>query len=222
MHFRNTGSAPGVLGQQANLGINGDDRSLSSIGVGWPTPDRPAIQSEAVVAPGELGTFRFTLRAPSTPGTYALHLRPVIDGLTWMEDQGVFMSMTVDFGYHSAWAGQSAYPMLRANEVSEPLTISFTNRGTRAWVQGATGEQANLGIGGDDQSWSALGVSWLSANRPARQSESVVAPGAVGSFTFQIRAPSTPGTYAIYLRPVIDGVTWMEDDGVFLIIDVAP
>jgi hypothetical protein len=225
MHFRNTGGAPwvrGVLGQQANLGINGDDRSLSSIGVGWPTPDRPAIQSEAVVAPGELGTFRFTLRAPSTPGTYALHLRPVIDGLTWMEDQGVFMSMTVDFGYHSAWAGQSAYPKLRANEVSGPLTISFTNRGTRAWVQGATGEQANLGIGGDDQSWSALGVSWLSANRPARQSESVVAPGAVGSFTFQIRAPSTPGTYAIYLRPVIDGVTWMEDDGVFLFVDVAP
>jgi hypothetical protein len=50
----------------------------------------------------------------------------------------------------------------------------------------------------------------------------VVAPGAVGSFTFQIRAPSTPGTYAIYLRPVIDGVTWMEDDGVFLFVDVAP
>jgi hypothetical protein len=211
-----------VLGAQANLGINGDDRTLSAIGVGWPTPDRPAIQAEAVVAPGELGTFRFTLRAPATPGTYALHLRPVIDGLTWMEDEGVFMAMTVDFGYHSAWAGQSAYPVLRPNEVSSPLTISFTNGGSRPWNLGAAGQQANLGIGDDDQSWAALGVNWLSANRPAHQSESAVAPGAIGTFTFQVRAPSEPGTYQIYVRPVIDGVTWMEDDGVFLIITVAP
>jgi hypothetical protein len=54
------------------------------------------------------------------------------------------------------------------------------------------------------------------------QSESVVAPGTTGTFTFQIRAPSTPGTYAIHLRPVIDGVTWLEDYGVFLYVTVLP
>ena len=36
------------------------------------------------------------------------------------------------------------------------------------------------------------------------------------TFTFQVRAPSAPGLYAIHLRPVIDAVTWMEDQGVFL------
>jgi hypothetical protein len=35
-----------------------------------------------------------------------------------------------------------------------------------------------------------------------------------------VRAPSTPGVYAINLRPVIDGVVWMEDQGVFLIVTV--
>jgi hypothetical protein len=224
MHFRNTGSATwvrGSLGAQANLGINGDDRSLSSIGIGWPTPDRPAIQAETTVAPDGIGTFRFTLRAPATPGTYAVHLRPVIDGLTWMEDQGVYMVITVDLGFHSSWAGQSDYPVLRPNEVSGPLTISFTNRGTRPWVQGAA-QQANLGINGDDQSWADLGIDWPTADRPARQAQAVVAPGTVGSFSFRIKAPSTPGVYAIHLRPVIDGLTWMDDDGVFLYITVTP
>jgi hypothetical protein len=28
--------------------------------------------------------------------------------------------------------------------------------------------------------------------------------------------------YSIHLRPVIDGTTWMEDEGVFLIITVLP
>ena len=47
-------------------------------------------------------------------------------------------------------------------------------------------------------------------------------PGAVGTFVFEVRAPMTPGTYAINLRPVIDGVTWMEDQGVFLYVTVVP
>jgi len=30
-----------------------------------------------------------------TPGLYAIHLRPVIDAVTWMEDEGVFLYITV-------------------------------------------------------------------------------------------------------------------------------
>lgn len=45
-----------------------------------------AIQSEATVAPGAVATFTFGVRAPETPGLYRLHLRPVIDGNTWLED----------------------------------------------------------------------------------------------------------------------------------------
>ncbi|HLQ06097.1 MAG TPA: hypothetical protein VK197_10675, partial [Verrucomicrobiae bacterium] len=70
--------------------------------------------------------------------------------------------------------------------------------------------------------WAALGVNWLSANRVAAQTEATVVPGGTGTFTFQVRAPMTPGTYAITLRPVIDAVTWMEDEGVFLYVTVIP
>jgi hypothetical protein len=82
------------------------------------------------------------------------------------------------------------------------------------------GQQANLGVVNDNNMWSALGVGWLSANRVAGQAETAVAPGSLATFTFQVRAPATPGVYRIALRPVIDGTTWMEDNGVFLVITV--
>ncbi len=225
VRFRNTGTAAwlrGAPGQQANLGINGDDRTFAALGmsVSWLAPDRPAAQSEASVAPGAIATFTFTVRAPASPGTYRIPLRPVIDGRVWMEDQGVYLLVTSDAGYHSRWVAQSPYPTLRAGALSGPLFIGFTNTGTRTWVKGAPGQQANLGVVADDETWAPLGVGWLSANRVAAQSEASVAPGATGSFVFQVRAPSTPGVYRIALRPVIDGTVWMEDEGVFLVVTV--
>ena len=223
VRFRNTGSEAwtrGVLGRQANLGINGDDRSQSALGVGWPTPDRPAIQTETSVAPGAIATFTFQVRAPAAAGLYQLHLRPVIDGLTWLEDYGVFLVIDVDLGFHSAWVSQSPWPTVQAGQVSAPYTVTFRNTGTGSWRKGVAGEQANLGIVGDDRSFVGWAVDWPSADRVAIQTESVVAPGANGTFTFRFRAPAANGTYRIGLRPVIDGVTWMEDQGVFLVVTV--
>ncbi len=226
MRFRNTGTATwqkGVAGSQANLGINGDDVAFSALGmnVNWIAPNRPAAQSESSVVPGAVATFTFTVRAPSTPGVYRIPLRPVIDGTTWMEDQGAFLLVTSDTGYHSHWAGQSPYPTLAPGATSGMLSVRFTNTGTRTWVNGVLGQQANLGVVGDVTTWSALGVRWLSANRVAAQTEASVAPGAVGTFTFQLIAPSVPGIYRFAVRPVIDGTTWMEDDGVFLVVTVS-
>jgi len=186
--------------------------------VNWPTPDRPAVQSETIVAPGQIGTFRFTVRGATEPGTYALHLRPVIDGITWMEDQGIFFNVTTDLGYHSAWVSQSAYPILRPGQLSGPLYISFRNTGTRTWIRGGLGQQANLGIIGDAAT--SVGAGWPAPDRPAIQTEASVIPGGVATFTFQVRAPSVPGSYVMPLRPVIDGTTWMEDQGVFFTVVV--
>ena len=225
VRFRNSGTATwtkGVLGSQANLGINGDNQTFAALGmaVGWLTPDRPAAQSEAVVAPGSIATFTFTVRVPQAAGTYRIPLRPVIDGRTWLEDQGVYLLVTSAGGYHSAWAAQSPYPTMAPGSISGPLMIQFLNTGTATWIKGALGQQANLGVVNDNNMWSPLGIGWLSANRVAAQTEAAVGPGGIATFTFQVRAPSTPGVYRIALRPVIDGTAWMEDQGVFLVITV--
>ena len=225
VQFRNTGTKTwqkGVLGSQVSLGVAGDSTAYAAMGmsVGWPSANRVAVQNETTVAPGATASFTFIVRAPLAAGTVNLGVRPVVDGVAWLEDQGVFVPVTTFVNYHSDWVSQSAYPTLGAGQISGPLTITFANVGTEPWNRGTLGQEARLAINGDNTMWAPLGVNWMSANRVAAQNETTVMPGATASFTFQVRAPSTPGVYAINLRPVIDGVVWMEDQGVFLIVTV--
>lgn len=224
LQFRNTGTETwqrGVPGRQVNLGVVNDSLAYAEMASGWLTANRPATTVEATVAPGAIGTFTFTLRAPATPGVFRLPLRPVVDGVTWLEHQGVFVRVTSDPGYHSRWVGQTANPSLAPGATSADITITFRNSGTRPWVKGAAGQQANLAIRNDDRTWSSLAVNWLAPDRPAAQTEATVAPGANATFTFRVRAPQTPSTYILALRPVIDGLTWLEDEGVFVGVTVA-
>ncbi|MEP7003033.1 MAG: CAP domain-containing protein [Chloroflexota bacterium] len=226
--YTNTGASTwqkGVAGKQANLGLNGDTLAFAALGMndGWLSANRLTTTTEATVAPGQTGTFTFNVRAPASQGTYNLPLRPVIDGVTWMEDFGVFMVIVSSAGtYHSKWAAQTAYPTLSAGQTSAPLTITFTNAGTATWRKGVLGQEARLGINLDDLSWASLGVNWPLQNRVATQTEATVAPGQNVTFTFQVKAPAAPGVYSIHLRPVIEGTAWMEDEGVFLIVTVSP
>ena len=227
LRFRNSGTKTwqkGVAGSQVALGINGDNTSFSALGmnVGWPSPNRVAVQTESAVPPGGIASFTFVIKAPFSGGLVRIPLRPVIDGVAWLEDQGVTVPVVTIVNYHSRWLTQSAYPTLRAGQVSGPLFISFVNTGSQTWTKGLLGQEARLGVNRDNETWAGLGVGWPSANRVAFQSEASVPPGAVGTFTFQVRAPMTPGLYAINLRPVIDAVTWMEDQGIFLYVTVIP
>ncbi|MEX2045828.1 MAG: CAP domain-containing protein [Chloroflexota bacterium] len=227
LRFRNSGTKTwqkGVSGSQVALGVTGDRTTYSALGmnVGWPSANRVAIQNESSVAPGGIGSFTFVVRVPFSAGLVSIPVRPVVDGVAWLEDQGVVVSVVTIVNYHSRWLTQSPYPTLRAGQVSGPLSISFLNTGSQTWTKGLLGQEARLGVNRDNQMWAGLGVGWPSANRVAFQSEASVPPGAVGTFTFQVRAPTTPGIYAINLRPVIDGVTWMEDQGIFLYVTVVP
>ena len=223
--FRNTGTKTwtrGLAGSQVALGITGDSVAYSALGMnlGWPSANRVAIQNEASVGPGAVATFTFTVKAPFSAGTVRIPLRPVVDGVAWLEDQGVFVPVTTFVDYHSRWMSESAFPTLRVGELSSPLSITFRNAGSESWIRGTLGQEARLAVNQDNAQWAALGVNWLSANRVAAQAEATVVPGGTGTFTFQVRAPMTPGLYAIHLRPVVDAVTWMEDEGVFLYITV--
>lgn len=107
MVFRNTGSVAWVRGtaSEVRLGIAGDDPAFAERGfaVDWPLPTRVAAQSEPVVDPGEVATFRFSVLG-ATPGILFLPLRPVIDGVAWLEDEGAYVELIVG----AVSAGRSA------------------------------------------------------------------------------------------------------------------
>ena len=201
-----------------DLGIAGDSHVFADAGiaVGWLAPDRPATTAESTVAPGAIATFTFTIRAPSGQGRYIIPVHPVLEGVTYLEDQGAYLLLTVDSGFHSRWVSESAFPTLDPGQTSALVSIAFRNTGSKTWVKGDPSSQVNLGINLDDRSQSFLNAGWPSPDRVAAQTEASVAPGQAATFTFQMRAPGIAGSYQLHLRPVIDGVTWMEDEGVFM------
>jgi hypothetical protein len=134
-------------------------------------------------------------------------------------------------GFHAQWYGQSGYPTLCPGGRST-ATVAFYNSGSIGWVRGRLGEVAYLGtwgpepgqdqmspLGGDGTAGS-LATGWPRYNRIALQPAAYVGPGQVAWFQFTIQAPLTPGYYRLYLRPLIEGATWLEDFGVFWLVTV--
>jgi hypothetical protein len=226
MHFRNVGLVPWQRGtdKQVNLGISGDTRTWADAGIadGWMSATRVTTTTESVVLPGTIGTFTFNVRAPGTPGTYRVPMRLVVEGLTWIDDVQAVVAVTSDLGFHSHLLDQSLHPTLNPGELSLPLTVRFRNTGAKTWMRGVPGQQANLGVVGDDKSLLSLAVGWPAADRVAFQAEPSVGPGGVATFTFRVRASTTSGTYPLHLRPVVDGLMWMEDDQVITFVTVLP
>lgn len=62
----------------------------------WLSNTRPAQLVESTVLPGEIGTFDFTFKAPSSPGTYKEYFNVVAEGHTWLNDPGMFFTINVN------------------------------------------------------------------------------------------------------------------------------
>lgn len=62
--------------------------------------------------------------------------------------------------------------------------------------------------------------SWISRDRPARLAQSQVNYGGLGSFDFKIKAPQTAGVYSEKFNIVIDGLTWFNNAGPTIYINV--
>ena len=129
-------------------------------------------------------------------------------------------SATASFGappppsYHTAFYAESAFPVLAAGQHAS-WVIAFTNTGATGWSDAHVGTAHPL-----DSASPLASATWLTFNRPARQTTPWVGPGEQAWFIVDITAPAQPGTYRLYLRPLIDGVAWMEDTGAYVDVTV--
>lgn len=116
---------------------------------------------------------------------------------------------------HSRWVSQSPLRVVSLGGTST-ISISFRNIGSTPWVRGTPAE-ARLGVVNDDRHFFELGLAhnWVAPDRPAAQMERIVGPGAIANFTFQVRG-SVTGVHRIPLRPLVEDVTWMEDEGAYV------
>jgi hypothetical protein len=132
------------------------------------------------------------------------------------------IALPPDSGYHARWTAQSPDPTLDPGDLAT-FVVALKNTGSRGWYKGAADQQANLGTNDpQDVDRPELAAGWLSANRLATTTTDYVGPGEVGWFEFALRAPSVPGEYHLAVRGVVEGATWLEDDGIFFTIRVRP
>lgn len=210
----------------------------------WLAPNRPAsiagrveqdgrVSPATTVNPGEKARFSFVLTAPQTfqTTTFREYVQPVVEGVRWMEDYGVFWDVTVKAKvYVYKWAGQSGGGKLDPGQKAT-LTLDLQNTGGTTWSRnGATPFRLGTSRPIDRRSAFYTSGSWLAPNRVQLTgivangqvvNQDTVAPGETGRFSFDVTAPSTPGTYNEYFTPVIDGLAWLPDIGIYYPITVA-
>lgn len=95
--FRNTGKVAWTkgTGSEASLAFVGTAAKFDpKMAVGWPSPTTTALQTEAAIAPNEIGTFTFKVKGVA-PGTYRIDVRPTVAAVGALRDQGVYTEVTV-------------------------------------------------------------------------------------------------------------------------------
>ncbi|MDQ2912390.1 MAG: hypothetical protein M3T56_03950 [Chloroflexota bacterium] len=118
----------------------------------------------------------------------------------------------------SAWVSQTP-PAQIAVGAETAITFKFRNTGKAAWARG-TGSEASLGFVGTAAKFDPkMAVNWPQPTRPAVQTEEVVGPNEVATFTFKVKGVA-PGTYRIDVRPLVVTVGQLRDQGVYTEVTV--
>ncbi len=200
---------------------------------GWISPNRIQFR-ETSVSPGQTATYSFWMRNDNvSPGTYSEYFQLVADGVEWMEDYGIYWDVHVislldatSLRYNYDFVSQNAYPTLIRGQAYN-FVVTIKNSGTKTWQKGTV----NLATDRDpDRITSFLRESgdgsprvsgWVSQNR-ITMNENTVAPNENATYSFWMQAQQnmTPGTIREYFRPVVDGVTWMRDLGIYWEVSV--
>jgi hypothetical protein len=153
-------------------------------------PDQHIAQPNQVVK----FNFNFTVPANQTPASFQEYFQPIVEGGSQMNDPSTFITATVPLASVVS-TGPTSDQQLVAGQTKQ-LTQTFLNTGNTTWTSGATKLLTNNQA---TQSFKSSG--WSSSTTAAMLNEASVAPGATGSFTYNISAPMAPGNYPLVFIP---------------------
>ena len=137
----------------------------------------------------------------------------------WVVTFGSIVDDARSAPHHSTFYAQSDYPTVAPGQTAV-WVFAITNTGTTGWdVSRGTGVRLGTSSPLDTPSM-LVSPEWIAPNRPAQQTTTWVGPGQQAWFRVQIQAPTAPGVYRLYVRPVIDDVAWLEDIGAYVDVSV--
>lgn len=156
--------------------------------------NKTLVNLTSPVSPGAVGTFVFSIRAPTTTGSQPFVWDMFQDG----GGVGFFgldcVNLSINVGgspeLDSAVVSNTFPATPVAPSEARSVSVTFQNTGTQTWTAG-TAFALDAGHAPADL---------LGSGSVRRYLTTAVAPGASGTFTFTIRAPATPNTYNIVYR----------------------
>jgi len=128
-------------------------------------------------------------------------------------DWGYFISVVAGAPPAPTWAATyraQSYPSTMVAGSTAIVWVEYNNTGTGTWTHSKT----RLGTSSPQDRSSPFynSTNWVGPNRPTDVDQSSVGQGAVGRFTFILKAPNTPGTYTEKYKLVQEGVTWFGSE----------
>ena len=221
--WRNDGPNPVRLATN-----NPQDRTSGFSDVSWLTGNRAANLKETAVDPGDFGTFTFTFTTPSTLGTYKESFRPVVEGISWMNDIGFYWPLTVapptplwEVVTQTLYSSDTKTTTVDYSRVTNNtryfLAVQVRNTGNTTWRNDGPNPVRLATNNPQDRTSGFYDTAWVGPNRPAKLTQSSVEPGDVGTFEFWVQTPyKTNGTiHNESFRPVVEGISWMNDIGMY-------
>lgn len=191
--IKNTGSK--TWDKNTFLTVNANNEADTIITIPKDSSKRTALMKETSVKPGSTATFSFTVNSETSGGLASFDMSPVFNGKeksSQMMELAFFVEApTLDFSIKTSNAPTSLAP-----GGSATVTLVVKNTGNLTWTNS----------GDDTVTLIKNGSSSLSSSTTlATLTEAEVKPGASGTFTFTIKAPSKAGTYSLYFSPSMKG-----------------
>jgi methionine-rich copper-binding protein CopC len=155
------------------------------------------LTADDAIATGDSKVFSFTMKAPGRPGTYTTDWKMVKEGGEWF---GGTCSQEVTVRYaNDATIVSNTIPDVMAAGQYYTVSIAVQNAGNNSWTKA---DLYRLGAVGDSDPF-ATNRLFLGDN--------AVASNGQYTFTFTMRAPSTPGTYTTDWRMLKEGSEWFGE-----------
>ncbi|EPX55217.1 hypothetical protein D187_009424 [Cystobacter fuscus DSM 2262] len=155
------------------------------------------------ISPGHSKTFTFNITAPPTPGTYNFQWRMLQENVAWFGDfsPNVTIQVAAPVPHNAQFVTQSVPATLVAGQ-SASVSVTMKNIGTNVWTA-AAGYRLGSRNPQDNLTW-GIGRVDLAPQESIRPNEQK-------TFTFNITAPSVPGTYNFQWRMLQEDYIWFGD-----------
>jgi hypothetical protein len=188
----------------------------------WPFYNRPAILQESSVAPGEIGTFSFTITAPNKVMSSREYFNILTEGIRWHDDIGMYFTVNVanpaGTYYNAVITDKKLYrdaartqPVISGTAIKGSKlygTITFTNTGNNPFDSSTLLATTTA----RDRTSALQDTSWISSNRLAAINSPPLQPSQSGTVNFTLQLPDSIGSFNENFALLQEGVAWMDLD----------